>query len=141
MDKKKTTTIVVFRDNTYDIDILLEIRGEDPSKRLWALPGGYIESGENAKIAAYRELLEETNLNVDKLTEIAIIEHDNYIDHIYSTIVKGDNPITAGTDADEVRWEKLGSVPVLAFDHNNIIKIAYDKMFMHKLSTMNKNLI
>lgn len=46
--------------------VLLVERGAAPGKGLMALPGGHIERGETALVAAIRELVEETGLDIPK---------------------------------------------------------------------------
>ena len=54
--------VIVF-DN--DSRILLIQRGNEPSKGLWALPGGLVELGEETKAAAKREVAEECSIEVE----------------------------------------------------------------------------
>lgn len=49
-------------------------RGKEPSKGLWALPGGRQEIGETLEQAARRELAEETALIAGELRLIQLIE-------------------------------------------------------------------
>ena len=51
---------VVFHQNK----VLLVLRGQAPSKGMWAIPGGGIELGESLQMAAEREVLEETGLHI-----------------------------------------------------------------------------
>lgn len=44
--------------------VLLVLRGQAPAKGLWAIPGGSVELGESLQIAAEREVMEETGLQV-----------------------------------------------------------------------------
>ncbi len=46
------------------VKLLAVKRGIEPCKGGLALPGGYVDEGESAEMAAARELLEEANLNV-----------------------------------------------------------------------------
>jgi len=47
-----------------DGKILLVKRGIEPSKGLWAIPGGSLELGETLQQAAEREILEETGVTI-----------------------------------------------------------------------------
>lgn len=55
----------VFKDE----NILLVKRGNHPFMGRLALPGGFIEEGESAERAVRRELMEETNLKVERLCQ------------------------------------------------------------------------
>lgn len=65
---KVAASIAVFRKG----EVLLGLRGKDPKRMLWSLPGGHIEPGETAREAALRELTEETSVAADLLGLIDI---------------------------------------------------------------------
>jgi 8-oxo-dGTP diphosphatase len=44
--------------------LLMILRGHDPGRGLWSIPGGRIEPGETAEAAVIREVKEETGLDV-----------------------------------------------------------------------------
>jgi 8-oxo-dGTP diphosphatase len=52
----------VIRDQTGRL--LMILRGHDPGRGLWSIPGGRIEPGENDEAAVVREVKEETGLDV-----------------------------------------------------------------------------
>ena len=55
--------------------VLLTKRSIEPEKGLWHLPGGTILLGESFEDAAIRIALEETNLDIDELELLSVIEY------------------------------------------------------------------
>ena len=128
-DPKCTVDAVVI-----EVDqILLIKRKNDPFKDYWALPGGFINYGEETlEEAAIRELKEETSISA---TEISFI--GNYSDpgrdprghtisHVYR-IKQWTGVPKAADDAKELQWFFLNNLPKLAFDHNKILKSFVDE--------------
>ena len=61
---KAAASAAIFRD---DGKLLIGLRGKDPRRVVWSLPGGHIEAGETAGNAALRELREETGVEAELL--------------------------------------------------------------------------
>jgi ADP-ribose pyrophosphatase YjhB (NUDIX family) len=87
------------------------LRGHDPGRGLWSIPGGRIEPGESAEEAVVREVREETGLEVRcgpllgtaELPGVAgaVVDIRDY----RAYLLPGSAPIaTAGDDAADVRW-------------------------------------
>ena len=84
--------------------LLLVLRGRDPGRGRWSLPGGRIEPGESAAEAAAREVREETGLEVEVGELLASVDlAGGYRVHDFAATVTG-GQLHAGDDADEVRW-------------------------------------
>jgi len=105
----KGASILVLRDNK----ALLVKRGREPSKGLWALPGGRHEPGETLEQTAARELFEETGLRADRLEFIRNLEiirrneKGEILRHYLLDLfmVKAfSGALVAGDDADAVAW-------------------------------------
>jgi 8-oxo-dGTP diphosphatase len=83
--------------------LLMILRGHEPARGLWSLPGGRVEPGESDAQAVVRELREETGLDVLAGAHIGTVVRGRYEIHDYACRVRGGEPV-AGDDADAVRW-------------------------------------
>jgi len=103
-----------------DQRVLLVLRGREPGKDEWGLPGGFVETDESPIHAARRELLEETGLTVSepKLINVVYQESDFYNTSI---LIIGyrfheyTGELIAGDDAAEAKFFSLDDMPELAF--------------------------
>jgi len=97
--------------------VLLIKRGQEPYLGCWSLPGGNIQSGESARIACRREVLEETGLSVEvghSLGHIEIPMPDDttlYIEDFRARLVDSAHSTPrAGDDAADVGWFHLAEI-------------------------------
>jgi 8-oxo-dGTP diphosphatase len=100
--------------------VLLILRGQEPMKGEWSIPGGALELGETLDTAVQREVLEETGLEVETVAIVEVLDKivaaDGRVRYHYVLIdflckVRG-GTLKPGTDADDVRWvrrEELNS--------------------------------
>jgi 8-oxo-dGTP diphosphatase len=126
-----TTDIVIFTIRDDRLEILLIERGNPPYQGKWALAGGLVEEDEDLDVCAHRELEEETkvtNVPIEQLHTFGAPHRDprgRLVTVAYYTLVRPDrlHP-EAASDAANVRWFAVDSLPSLAFDHAEIIAMA-----------------
>jgi 8-oxo-dGTP diphosphatase len=122
---------------------LLVQRGEHLYQGFWALPGGFVRSGESVEEAAWRELAEETgdatfaghleqlrtygDPGRDPRMRVVSVAHVAMAPNLADPV--------AGGDAAAARWwpaEDLGAgdadAPELAFDHGQILADALERV-------------
>lgn len=114
-DPKVAVAVLVERDR----EVLLVRRSIDPGRGLWTLPAGFVDAGEDPVLAARRECLEETGLQVnifDLLTVLFGQEHPRgaHIILFYRGEVES-GELRAGDDADRAEFFTRDNLPPLAF--------------------------
>ena len=126
-----TVDAIVFREMDSLAHVLLIRRKHDPFAGQWAIPGGFMEMDETLGTAAARELLEETGLRATSLKQVhafSAVDRDPRERTIsvafLVTVDPGEAPVAAD-DAKQVGWFPLDELPPLAFDHAQIIQMAY----------------
>lgn len=95
-----------------DDEVLLVQRAADPGAGEWSTPGGHLEVEEEPRVAAARELREETGVTVDSadLVLLEVTQLEPYGEkHVVSTGYAADaSDVTgvpeAGSDAADVEW-------------------------------------
>ncbi|MGW9120224.1 NUDIX domain-containing protein [Streptomyces sp. NPDC055663] len=121
----KTADVVT---STPDGHVLLIERDWPPFEGAWALPGGHVDPGEPHRVAAARELVEETGVRVDPddLRQVGVWDapgrdpRGRYVTYVYAVTVPADTIVQAGDDR-TARWWPQDALPPLAFDHADII--------------------
>jgi len=113
------------------LQILLIQRANEPFKGMWALPGGFVEEGEDLPDAAARELEEETGLRpavMDQLGAWGTPGRDprgRVVSAVYVAVAGARaGEVKGGDDAANAEWHSLDSLPALAFDHEEIVPAA-----------------
>lgn len=105
--------------------IVLVERKNPPSG--WAIPGGFVETGETVEAAARREIQEETSLQLRNLRQWRVFSAPKRDprQHVVSVCFKarGQGTLEADTDALSTRSFSLHDpLPELAFDHQEILE-------------------
>jgi 8-oxo-dGTP diphosphatase len=132
---KLAVDAVVFGYNDAGLHVLLIKRGIEPFKDIWAIPGGFAQVDETLEETVKRELNEEagiTNVFLEQLYTFSDISRDprgRVISAAYYCLVSPkEHRIKASTDAKDVAWFPIKELPELAFDHKDIIKVAFERL-------------
>jgi 8-oxo-dGTP diphosphatase len=127
--------VVIFTLRADDLQVLLIRRKRLPHQGMWAIPGGLVKLDESLEGAALRILEEETGLTEVYLEQLYTFgepgrdQRDRVITVAYFAVVQAANvvPCAAG-DTERVRWWCVGKIPVLAFDHADIVSYALTRL-------------
>ncbi len=108
--------VVVFIE--YEGKVLLTQRSMNPGLGKWSLPGGFADYDEAPEEAARREILEETALEVEIDTLLAVFpKRDQGMADLViaygATVVSGE--AQAGDDAAAIGWFSPDTIPPLVF--------------------------
>jgi len=123
--------------------IVLIKRAESPFKGLYAIPGGFVEYGENVEDAAVREMKEETGLDVKLLGIIGVYSKPDRDPrgHVVSIAYLAEavgGSLKPSTETKEVKAFKIDEVPEnLAFDHKDILEDGVENMQTRKVTAEN----
>jgi 8-oxo-dGTP diphosphatase len=130
-----TVDCVVFGLDDEDLKVLLIRRDLPPFEDKWALPGGFVRLEETLDEAARRELQEETSLErvfLEQLYTFGAIDRDpreRVITVAYYALVRlSDHRVQAATDARDAVWFAMDDLPPLAFDHDQILETAHQRL-------------
>lgn len=119
-----TTDCVVINGNG---QLLLVKRAGEPFKGKYALPGGFVDVGEEVEAACRRELKEETGVDAGPdLIFFGVYSHPSRdprghaVSIAYLALIDHADA-KAGSDAAEVEWVKDFAALDFAFDHKEIV--------------------
>ncbi len=99
------------------------------------MPGGFVEPGEDLQAAAERELQEESGVSGVYLEQLFTFGEPNrdprerVITVAYYALIPSDTvELKAASDAEGVAWFSVDKLPELAFDHDEILEMALDRL-------------
>jgi 8-oxo-dGTP diphosphatase len=138
-----TVDAIVFAYCEGKVQILLINRKHEPFAGSWALPGGFVEPGETLLLAVQRELLEETGVKLDNLVQFRTFGDPGRdprgwtVTVCYWTLLTEKPHAQAADDAAAANWFNINSLPVLAFDHQEVITQAINAL-QYQLQTITR---
>lgn len=117
------------------LKVLLIKRSIEPSRDMWALPGGFIRYNENIEDASSRILSERSGVKglymqqLGAFGEVNRFPERRVITLVYYAFVKpGQYNINPGPDASDTKWFDVNSLPKLPFDHQKIVETALSRL-------------
>ena len=128
---------MTYRNPVPTVDIIIELANR-PHRPIilierhnppygWAIPGGFIDYGELAEVAARREAEEETGLSVQLIEQFHVYSdpsrdpRQHTMSVVFLATAKGEPK--AGDDAKEIGIFELWRIPDnLCFDHDRILR-------------------
>jgi 8-oxo-dGTP diphosphatase len=131
-----TVDIVIFSIHDDNLHVLLVQRGKEPFLGKWALPGGFVNIDESLVSAAKRELEEETGIagvHLKQLVTFGDLGRDprgRVVSVSYYSIIHRQIHFQpgGGSDTDQAKWILIDKLPPLAFDHEEILTCALNKI-------------
>jgi len=126
-----------YRNPIPTVDIIIEVETEEGKKGIvlikrknppygWAIPGGFLDYGEQAEDCAHREAKEETSLDIFDLKLMGVYSEPNRDPrhHTITTVftAKAKGTPKANDDAKEIGIFTENNLPSpIAFDHSEIL--------------------
>ncbi len=130
-----TVDTVLFTLRERDLHVLLVQRNHPPFEGQWAIPGGFVDRSEPLETAARRELREETGLDdvyLEQLYTFGDPQRDprgRIVSVAYFGLVRASqHDLQVSNESRDVRWFNVQQLPELAFDHDQIVRYALDRL-------------
>ena len=127
-----------YRNPFPTVDIIIEVKGgivliqRNNPPYGWAIPGGFVDYGETLEEAAVREAKEETNLDVELVSQLGAYSgpdrdpRQHTISFVFVARAKGTPE--PSDDASDAGVFDLASLPeTMAFDHKEILRDYFEQ--------------
>lgn len=133
-----TVDCVILSFHEGELKILLTERNEYPYKDWWALPGYFVDKGEEMEDAVKRIAYEHTGLKdiyLDQMAAFAGVKRHpegRILTVAYLALVRYDDvknkikPVTSYMR--QAKWYSVNRIPDLAFDHAQILELSLQKL-------------
>jgi ADP-ribose pyrophosphatase YjhB (NUDIX family) len=123
---------VVFQVRDGCLQALLWQRAREPFAEAWALPGGYLESGETLEQSIRRHLANKVDVRevahleqLETRSDPARAPHEWQLATAYLGLVPSDlDPVVPA----DTRWHPVDRLPTMAFDHGPLVLAGRDRL-------------
>jgi len=129
------TDAVIFTVQDNELKVLLIQMVKLPYQGLWAVPGGLIEQDETTEQAARRILETQTGVtdaHLEQLQTFDSVTRDQLgrvVSVAYVALVPSDSVSLKTTEKyADIRWMPVSNLPSLAYDHDEIVTIAVERL-------------
>lgn len=123
-----TVDVVMMSVRQRDLQVLLVKRRAWPFEGMWAIPGGFLKMNESLETAAQRKLQEETGMQDVYLEQLYTFgdpgrdPRTRVITVVYFALLNAERlSVKVPDDAADVGWFSVYDLPLLAFDHSQIL--------------------
>lgn len=130
-----STDIVLFTVRDNRLEVLLQQRSNEPFKGRWALPGGFVDIGDDLDRAASMHLRQHTGIGdvyLEQLFTFGALNRDpreRVITVAYFALVPNTTAPSLDLDAAQpLQWLPVQKLPALAFDHGHIVETARKRL-------------
>lgn len=129
-----TVDVTIFTVHDGQLQIVLIKRTNEPFKGQWALPGGYLQEGETSAESAERVLRQKAGVSgvyVEQLYTFDSPSRDargRVVTIAYFALVPVGKLAFSGSDVQEPTLFSVAKLPLLAFDHSDIIRYAVQRL-------------
>lgn len=141
-----TVDMCIFTVMDNALQVLLTQRSQFPCKNQWALPGGFIHTGQDTSLndTAFRKLYEKTGVASPYLEQVATIGSPQRdprgwsVTVLYFALICPDGVHLKPDDSSmDVRWVPYAEATSwqLAFDHNHLLRLSHERLHNKVLYT------
>jgi len=130
-----TVDTVIFRVVESDLKVLLVKRNATPFKDKWAIPGGFVDINNSLDDAAKLKLEEKTGVKDVYLEQLYTFGKPNrdprgrVITVTYFALLSSEfTSMAEHLKNDDAQWFSITKLPLLAFDHKEILSYAFKRL-------------
>ena len=113
-------------------ELLVVIRGHEPQKGMWDLPGGFVDPGETAEQAMRREIYEELSITPQDLSYLCSAANNRYLykgityqttDLAFVGAIQPRARIRVADDVQDFLWVALKDIDLTRFGFDSIRQV------------------